>query len=93
MEQGVQNYTRYIDKGIVSGVTRRLLIVEDDPGLQSQMRWCFNEELDITVASDRDSALAALRRTEPDVVTLDLGLPRIRAGPQKASACLRKSFA
>ncbi|AHI27769.1 PEP-CTERM-box response regulator transcription factor [Marinobacter similis] len=56
-------------------MTRRLLIVEDDPGLQSQMRWCFSEELDITVASDRDSALAALRRTEPDVVTLDLGLP------------------
>ncbi|MBW7470042.1 PEP-CTERM-box response regulator transcription factor [Marinobacter sp. M216] len=56
-------------------MTRRLLIVEDDPGLQSQMRWCFSDDLDITVASDRDSALAALRRVEPDVVTLDLGLP------------------
>ncbi|MBW0146420.1 PEP-CTERM-box response regulator transcription factor [Marinobacter arenosus] len=56
-------------------MTRRLLIVEDDPGLQSQMRWCFSDDLDITVASDRESALAALRRVEPDVVTLDLGLP------------------
>ena len=56
-------------------MTRRLLIVEDDPGLQSQMRWCFSDDLDITVASDRDSALAALRRVEPDVITLDLGLP------------------
>lgn len=56
-------------------MTRRLLIVEDDPGLQSQMRWCFSEDLEVTVASDRDSALAALRRTEPEVVTLDLGLP------------------
>lgn len=66
---------RYTNKGIVAVVTRRLLIVEDDPGLQSQMRWCFNDDVDITVASDRDSALAALRRVEPDVVTLDLGLP------------------
>jgi two-component system NtrC family response regulator len=39
------------------------------------MRWCFSEDLDVTVASDRESALAALRRTEPEVVTLDLGLP------------------
>jgi len=56
-------------------VTRRLLIVEDDPGLQSQMRWCFSEDLEVAVASDRDSALAALRREEPEVITLDLGLP------------------
>jgi len=56
-------------------VTRRLLIVEDDPGLQSQMRWCFSEDLEVAVASDRESALAALRREEPDVITLDLGLP------------------
>jgi two-component system NtrC family response regulator len=39
------------------------------------MRWCFSEDLEVTVASERDSALAALRRDEPDVVTLDLGLP------------------
>ncbi|WP_136632341.1 PEP-CTERM-box response regulator transcription factor [Marinobacter salsuginis] len=56
-------------------MTRRLLIVEDDPGLQSQMRWCFSEDLEVAVAADRESALAALRRNEPDVVTLDLGLP------------------
>jgi two-component system NtrC family response regulator len=39
------------------------------------MRWCFSEDLEVTVAADRESALAALRRHEPDVVTLDLGLP------------------
>ena len=53
---------------------RKLLIVEDDPGLQSQMRWCF-EDTDVFVASDRDAALSVLRREEPQVVTLDLGLP------------------
>ncbi len=56
-------------------MTRRLLIVEDDPGLQSQMRWCFSEDLEVVVANDRESALTALRRNEPDVITLDLGLP------------------
>jgi two-component system NtrC family response regulator len=53
---------------------RKLLIVEDDPGLQSQMRWCF-VDTDVFIASDRDSALSILRREEPQVVTLDLGLP------------------
>lgn len=53
---------------------KKLLIVEDDPGLQSQMRWCF-EDTETHVASDRDAALTILRRFEPQVVTLDLGLP------------------
>ena len=53
---------------------KKLLIIEDDPGLQSQMRWCF-EDMEVFIASDRDSALSQLRRVEPQVVTLDLGLP------------------
>ncbi|RMF18938.1 MAG: response regulator, partial [Gammaproteobacteria bacterium] len=57
-----------------AAVNKKLLIVEDDEGLQSQMRWCF-DEIDVEVAEDRDSALSLLRRTEPQVVTLDLGLP------------------
>lgn len=55
-------------------VKPKLLIVEDDPGLQSQLRWSF-EDFEIAVAEDRDSALVQLRRLEPAVVTLDLGLP------------------
>lgn len=52
---------------------RKLLIVEDDLGLQRQLRWAY-EGYDIVVASDREEAIAALRAEEPDVVTLDLGL-------------------
>lgn len=51
-----------------------LLIVEDDPGLQSQLKWSF-EDFDVAVAEDYQGALAHLRRFEPPVVTLDLGLP------------------
>ncbi|GAB4169189.1 MAG: PEP-CTERM-box response regulator transcription factor [Rhodocyclaceae bacterium] len=53
---------------------RPLLIVEDDPALQKQMRWAF-EAYEPVLASDRESALAQMRRHEPAVVTMDLGLP------------------
>jgi two-component system NtrC family response regulator len=56
-------------------VQKTLLIVEDDPGLQSQMRWCFEDDLVVHQATDRESAIDILRRHEPQVVTLDLGLP------------------
>ena len=51
-----------------------LLIVEDDPALQKQMRWAF-DQYETVVADDRASAIAQLRRFEPAVVTMDLGLP------------------
>ena len=51
-----------------------LLIVEDDPALQKQMQWAF-DKYETVVASDRESAIAQLRRYEPAVVTMDLGLP------------------
>ena len=53
---------------------RTLLIVEDDPALQKQMRWAF-DSCETVVADDRESAIAQLRRHEPAVVTMDLGLP------------------
>jgi two-component system NtrC family response regulator len=51
-----------------------LLIVEDDHALQKQMRWAF-DAYETIVADDRASAIAQLRRFEPAVVTMDLGLP------------------
>jgi two-component system, NtrC family, response regulator len=52
----------------------KLLIVEDDPGLQSQLRWCF-EGYEVFLSKDRSSAMTLVRRHEPQLVTLDLGLP------------------
>ncbi|AOY90156.1 PEP-CTERM-box response regulator transcription factor [Marinobacter salinus] len=54
------------------------------------MRWCFSEDLEVTVASDRDSALAALRRVEPEVVTLDLGLPPDPGGASEGFSLLEE---
>jgi len=53
---------------------RPLLVIEDDPGLQNQLRWCF-EGFDVTVAGDKKSALEAVEMLTPPVITLDLGLP------------------
>ena len=54
---------------------KRLLIVEDDEDIRSQMRWALAESYDVQIASDRSSALETLRAHEPQVVLLDLGLP------------------
>ena len=51
-----------------------LLIVEDDLALQKQMRWAFDKS-EAIFAVDLDSAIAQVRRHEPAVVTMDLGLP------------------
>ncbi len=53
---------------------RPLLIVEDDPALQKQIRWAFDQYETLT-AGDRESALMQVRRNSPPVVTMDLGLP------------------
>ncbi len=53
---------------------KKLLIVEDDPGLQAQLKWCFTD-CEVFLAADRVSALAALKQHKPQVMTLDLGIP------------------
>ena len=69
----------------MTAARKPLLIVEDDPALQKQMQWAF-DQYETIVASDRESALAQLRRYEPAVVTMDLGLPPL---PDDASEGLR----
>ena len=66
---------------------RPLMIVEDDPALQKQMQWAFDKH-ETVVASDRDTAIAQLRRYEPAVVTLDLGLPPHPDAPTEGLALL-----
>jgi two-component system NtrC family response regulator len=58
----------------LSNPKKTLLVVEDDPGLQKALRWAFGE-FEVVTAEDRKSAISQLRRHEPQVVTLDLGLP------------------
>lgn len=69
-----------------------LLIVEDDLGLQSQLRWHF-EGYNVIVANNKDEALAALRREQPTVILQDLGLPPDDEGVEEGFATLQASLA
>jgi two-component system NtrC family response regulator len=71
---------------------RKLLIVEDDVGLQKQLRWGF-DSYEVLLADDRESALAQLRRHEPAVVTMDLGLPPDADGASEGLALLQQILA
>jgi len=71
----------------VADIKPRLLIVEDDPGLQKQLKWCF-DEYEVHLAESRQAALAALRRFEPPVVLQDLGLPPDPEGVSEGFATL-----
>ncbi len=70
----------------------KLLIVEDDAGLQSQLRWCL-DGYEILQAQDRASAMAHMRRHEPELVTLDLGLPPDPANATEGLALLEEILA
>lgn len=66
-----------------------LLIVEDDLGLQKQLKWSL-DQYDIVLANNRSEAIAALRRYMPCVVTLDLGLPPDPTNASEGLATLKE---
>jgi two-component system NtrC family response regulator len=70
----------------------KLLIVEDDEGLQRQLRWAY-DDYEVIAVGDRASAIDALRAFEPAVVTLDLGLPPDPDGTREGFATLDEILA
>jgi two-component system NtrC family response regulator len=70
----------------------KLLVVEDDEGLQAQLKWAY-DDFEVVPARDRDSAIAALRAEAPAVVTLDLGLPPDPDGTSEGFAVLEAIMA
>jgi two-component system NtrC family response regulator len=76
----------------MSNTGKILLVVEDDPGLQKALRWAFND-FEVVIAGDRKSAIAQLRRHEPQVVTLDLGLPPDPGSASEGLATLQEILA
>ncbi len=71
----------------MSEQSKVLLIVEDDEGLQRQLKWAY-DGYEVVCAGDRQSAIDALRAYEPAVVTLDLGLPPDPDGTDEGFATL-----
>ena len=71
----------------MAGSKPKLLIVEDDEGLQAQLKWAY-DDYEVVIAGTREAALAAMRAEEPEVVTLDLGLPPDPDGTTEGFAVL-----
>jgi len=68
---------------------RKLLVVDDDTGIQRQLRWSF-EGYDVEVAGDRDEAMARFRAEMPPVCTVDLGLPPDPDSPTEGFAIVEE---
>jgi two-component system NtrC family response regulator len=74
---------------ILADDKKTLLIVEDDPGLQKQLKWSF-EYYNVVIAGNREDAIIAFRRYRPAVITLDLGLPPDPANATEGLATLNE---
>src|SRR5450830_481702 len=71
---------------------QKLLVIEDDPGLQKQLHWSF-DGYEVLLAGEREMALALVRRHQPAVVTMDLGLPPDPDGATEGLATLQQILA
>ncbi len=71
----------------------RLLIVDDDEEIRTQMKWALAGDYEIILAQDRPAAVAQFKETRPHVVLLDLGLPPHPANPQEGLAALSELLA
>ncbi len=72
-----------------SNQLKPLIVVEDDPGLQSQLKWSF-DGYEVHVAENQQGAINLLRRTNAPVVTLDLGLPPDPTNASEGFATLKE---
>src|SRR4051794_19853057 len=66
----------------------RLLIVDDDEDIRTQMKWALCNDYELLTAGDRASALAAFNADRPTVTLLDLGLPPRPNEPDEGLAVL-----
>lgn len=66
----------------------KLLIVDDDEEIRTQMKWALSQDYNLLLAEDRPGALAAFRESQPQVILLDLGLPPHSGSPEEGFATL-----
>jgi two-component system NtrC family response regulator len=71
----------------------KLLIVDDDEEIRTQMRWALAPDYEISLAGDRSAAVERFRSARPSVVLLDLGLPPHAGTPDEGLATLSELLA
>lgn len=71
----------------------KVLIIDDDEEIRTQMKWALAKEYEIAQGGDRPAAVAAFRKMRPDAVLLDLGLPPNPNDPSEGMATLSELLA
>jgi len=71
----------------------KLLIVDDDEEIRTQMKWALAQDYEVLLAEDRPSAIVAFKDHRPPVVLLDLGLPPHPGKPDEGLAALSQMVA
>ncbi len=71
----------------------KLLVVDDDEAIRTQLKWALAQEYDVNLAEDRPSAMSSFQEQRPPVVLLDLGLPPRPASPEEGLAILSEMVA
>lgn len=71
----------------------KLLLVDDDEDIRTQMKWALCDNYELFMAGDRPGAIAAFTAHTPAVTLLDLGLPPSQNGPEEGSAVLSELLA
>jgi two-component system NtrC family response regulator len=74
---------------MANNTLKPLLVIEDNPGLQKQLKWSF-DGYHPYIAGDRTTAITLLRQHNIPVVTLDLGLPPDPANASEGLICLKE---
>ncbi len=69
---------------------QKLLVVEDDETIRTQMKWALAEDYEVLLAEDRPAALDLFQKEKPPVVTLDLGLPPRSGEAEEGFQALRE---
>ncbi len=68
----------------------KLIIVEDNQEIRSQLHWGLAKEYEVFIAGERLEALSLVKKHAPKVITLDLGLPPDERGCEEGFRCLEE---
>jgi two-component system, NtrC family, response regulator len=71
----------------------KILIVDDDDEIRTQMKWALTKDYEVQMAGDRTSAMELFHSGRPSVVLLDLGLPPHPGTPEEGLATLSELLA
>ena len=72
----------------MADIKPKLLVVDDDEEIRTQMKWALSRDFDLIMAGDRPEAIESFRRERPLTTLLDLGLPPQPNEPDEGIAAL-----